>query len=234
MCKFKVFGYIAMHAQEPRNANQVVVWLLWHVYSDPELLAEVRHEVDRYIKVISPKSELPIAEPERLDMNIEGLRRSCPLLKASYFETMRLDVQATTYRTVTADFTVTESPEDAAIAGMSKPQTYKVPKGQYVCVPHSVHQRDDRYFKDPTAFNPKRFYVIDKEKPDEITVDMGSMHPFGGGSNMCKGKAIPLQCELPSHLHQLTREPRAEFCRKRSLSFCCSYPRNLGYRASRG
>ena len=185
-----------MHAQETRNANQVVFWLLWHIYSDPELLAEVRHEIDRHVKVISPKSELPIAEPDRLDMDMEGLRRSCPLLKASYFETMRLDVQATTYRSVTADFTITESPEDAAMVGISKPRTYKVPKGQYVCVPHSVHQRDGRYFKDPAAFNPKRFYVIDKEKPDEITVEMGSMHPFGGGPNMCKGKQLPYNVNL--------------------------------------
>jgi cytochrome P450 len=177
-----------MHAQETRNSNQVVFWLLWHIYSDQELLAEVRHEIDRHVKVISPKSELPIPEPDRLDMNMEGLQRSCPLFKASFFETMRLDVQGTTYRTVTADFTITESPEDAAMVGMSKPRTYKVPKGQYVCVPYSVHQRDGRYFKDPAAFNPKRFYVIDKEKPDEITVEMGSMLPFGGGSHMCKGK----------------------------------------------
>ena len=212
MCKFKVFGSGVMHAQETRNANPVVFWLLWHVYSDPELLAEVRHEIDRHVKVISPKSELPIAEPDRLDINMEGLHRSCPLLKASYFETMRLDVQATTYRSVTADFTITESPEDAAMVGMSKPRTYKVPKGQYVCVPHSVHQRDGRYFKDPAAFNPKRFYVIDKEKPDEITVEMGSMHPFGGGPNMCKGKQFLYKCELASHLHQLTRQPRTEFC----------------------
>jgi cytochrome P450 len=185
-----------VHAQETRNANQVVFWLLWHIYSDPELLAEARHEVDRHVQVISPKSELPIAEPDRLDMDLEGLHRSCPLLKASYFETMRLYVQATTYRSVTADLTITESPEDAAMVGMSKPRTYKLPKGQYVCVPHSVHQRDDRYFKDPAAFNPKRFYVIDKEKPDEITVEMGSMQPFGGGPHMCKGKQLLYNANL--------------------------------------
>jgi cytochrome P450 len=189
MCEFYV-SPLAMRwkAKKARNANQVVFWMLWHIYSDPDLLAEIRQELDRYIQVVSPKSELPIAEAERLQMNMEGLQKQCPLLKASYFETMRLDVQGTTYKSVVADFTVTESAEDAAIVGRSKPQTYKLSKGQYVCVPHSVHQRDERYFKDPAAFNPKRFYVIDKEKPDEIAVDMGSMHPFGGGPSMCKGE----------------------------------------------
>jgi cytochrome P450 len=180
-----------------RNANQVVFWMLWHIYSDERLLGEIRQEIDRHVKVVSPKSDLPIAEPERLDMNMDHVYKSCPLLKASYFETMRLDVQGTTYKSVTADFTVTESPEDAAMVGKPKPRTYKLSKGQFVCVPHSVHQRDDRYFKDPTAFHPKRFYVIDKEKPDEIAVEMGSMHPFGGGPNMCKGTQFHVTGEVP-------------------------------------
>ena len=170
------------------NANVVVFWVIYHVYSDPEMLAEVREEIDHYVKVISPESELTVPEPDRLSMRQEDLFRSCPLLKAVYFETMRMDVQATTYRSVATDFTITESPEDASMVGRSTPRTYKMPKGQYVCVPHAVHQRDDRYFKDPAAFNPKRFYVIDEEKPNEIVVEMGSMHPFGGGPYMCKGK----------------------------------------------
>lgn len=161
---------------------------MWHIYSDQRLLGEIRQELDRYVKVVSPISELPITESDRLDMDREGIFRFCPLLKASYLETMRLDVQGTTYKSVTADFTVTESPDDAAMAGKSKPRTYNLSTGQYVCVPHSVHQRDDRYFNEPATFNPKRFYVMDKEKPDEIVVEMGSMHPFGGGANMCKGE----------------------------------------------
>ena len=204
MCKSDVFSHEGWKTKKIRNANQVVFWLLWHVYSNPDLLAEIRQEIDRYVKVISPKSELPIAEPDRLSIHQEGLFRSCPLLKASYFETMRFDVQATTYRSVTADFTVTESPEDAAIAGKSKPQTYKIAKGQYVCVPHSVHQQDDRYFKDPAAFKPQRFFVVDNEKPNDIAVEMGSMHPFGGGPYMCKGKLVPCTMQTCPDLHQLT------------------------------
>jgi cytochrome P450 len=181
-----------MKTEEIRNANQVVFWMLWHIYSNRRLLSEVRQELDRYVKVISPKSGLPIAESDRLDMDEKGILRSCPLLKASYFEAMRLYSQGTTYKSVTADFMVTESPEDAAMAGESKPRTYKLSKGQYVCVPHLVHQRDERYFKDPAVFNPERFYVNDKEKPHEIGVEMGSMRPFGGGPNMCKGKRLHL------------------------------------------
>jgi cytochrome P450 len=196
MCEFNIPSHALMQTKKVRNANQVIFWMLWHIYSDRRLLAEIRQELDRCLKVVSPKSELPVAEPDHLDMDKDGIFRSCPLLKASYFETMRLDVQGTTYKSVTTDFTVTESSEDAAMVGKSKPRTYKLSKGQYVCVPHSVHQRDDRYFKDPAAFNPKRFYIIDKEKSDEIMVEMGSMHPFGGGPNMCKGKKFYVLCKF--------------------------------------
>ncbi len=168
----------------------MVFWILWHVYSNPELLAEIREEIDQCIKVVKPKSDLPIPEPESLSMDMEGLRTSCPLLKATYFETMRVDVHGTTYKFITEDFTLTESPEDAAIAGKDKPQTYKLSKGQFVCVPHHVHQKDERYFKDPAKFNPKRFYTYDEKNPEVVVVEMGTMNPFGGGSNMCKGKLL--------------------------------------------
>jgi cytochrome P450 len=196
--------------------------MLWHIYPDRRLLAEIRQEIDRYVKVVSPKSELPIAEPDHLDMDMEGLYRSCPLLKASYFETMRLDVQGTTYKSVTADFTVTESPEDAAIVGKSKPRTYKLSKGQFVCVPHSVHQRDARYFKDPAAFNPKRFYVIDKENPDEIAVEMGTMHPFGGGPNMCKGKLFHAMREFAFVRTCLPDDLGQHFAEREVLAFAAA------------
>lgn len=173
-----------------RNANVVIFWLLWHVYSNPTLLAEIRQEIDQYARVTLPTSDLPIPEADRLSLDVEGLRKSCPLLKATYFETLRVDVAATTYKSVVDGFTVTESPEDAAIAGKVKAQTYKLSKGQYICVPHGVYQGDERYFKDPATFNPKRFYVYDEESPEKVTVEMGTMNPFGGGSNMCKGRLL--------------------------------------------
>lgn len=189
MCKSNnPIPLIVLAADWSRNANQVVFWMLWHVYSNPELLAEIRRELDQCIKVVEPKSDLPIPEPDSLSMDIEALRKSCPLLKATYFETMRVEVHGTTYKSISEDFTLTESPEDAGIAGKDKPQSYKLLKGQWVCVPHHVHQRDKTYFKDPTKFKPKRFYTYDEKNPEEIIVEMGTMNPFGGGSNMCKGK----------------------------------------------
>ena len=174
------------------NANPVIFWVLWHIYSQPSLLAEVRSEIDRYVRIVLPKSDLPVWEPDRLSMDINGLRNSCPLLKATYFETMRVDVQATSYKTVRSDFTVKETDEDAAISGKgaSQAQAYTLRKGQFVCIPHSVHQNDRRYFPNPEIFDHKRFLVHDEKDPQKVTADMGTMSPFGGGTTMCKGRTF--------------------------------------------
>ena len=174
------------------NANPVIFWVLWHIYSQPSLLAEVRSEIDRYVRVVSPKSDLPVAEIDRLSMDIDGLRNSCPLLKACYFETMRVNVQATSYKSVLSDFTIKESEEDAAISGKgaSQAQAYTLRKGQFVCIPHSVHQNDKRYFPNPEIFDLKRFLVEDEKDSQKVIADMGTMNPFGGGSSMCKGRTF--------------------------------------------
>lgn len=197
------------------NANQVIFWLLWHIYSTPTLLTSIRDEIAPHVKIVPPPpdsefSSLPISEPDTLSISLPALLKSCPLLKASYFETLRLDVHATTYKSVTEDFTVTESAEDAAIAAglggskdgpssEAKPQTYRLRKGEYVCVPHNVHQKDARYFPDPKVFDPRRFFVYHNDNDDkgekdtekertEVTVEMRTIQPFGGGASMCKGR----------------------------------------------
>lgn len=187
------------------NANQIVFWALWHIFQDPTLCCEIRAEIAPYATLSSVHSDLPIKEPPKLTINLDGLLHKCPLLKATYFETLRLEAQSISYKAVLESFTVTESAEDAALDGKSQPQTYKFKKGSYICIPHGVHQMDDRYWKDPKRFNPRRFFVsVDKrtDKKDEsdddekeglsaentTAVDMGTMHVFGGGMSMCKGR----------------------------------------------
>ena len=186
------------------NANQIIFWALWHIYQDPKLRSEIRAEIAPHA-ILSPiHSDLPIKEPPRLTINLDALLHKCPLLKATYFETLRLEAQSTSYRTVTESFTVTESAEDAALDGKSQPQTYKFKKGSYICIPHGVHQMDGRYWKEPKRFNPRRFFVsVDthSDKKDEndddkkeglsaekTAVDVGTMKAFGGGATMCKGR----------------------------------------------
>jgi len=105
-------------------------------------------------------------------------------------------------------FDIAESLQDAEIfGGRGRPQTYKFDKGSFVLVPHGVHQFDERFFKKSKEFDPKRFWSVSSTKTgsindpgkrgeeeqvergeQDIQLGYGTMHPFGGGRDMCKGK----------------------------------------------
>ena len=114
------------------NSNGVIFWMLWHVYSQPDLLARIRNEIDSLVRSSVPKSEFPVVEAPRLSMDSDGLLRSCPLLKATYFETLRMNVPSASYCKIVKDFTVEESTEDAVIAGRKEPQGYRLRRGDLV------------------------------------------------------------------------------------------------------
>lgn len=186
------------------NANQVTFWLVYHIFSDPTLLAQIRQEIEPYVRK---------TEDEAASIDLEGLQKWCPLLKGAFLETMRLETGSNIMRLVEEDFTLTESARDAEVFRHEVPQTYVFRKGEAVCVPNGVHQGDDRYFPDPDTFDTKRFWVrneneifqdtdegdkghSDKQKMQEkdgskqepVKVDYKTMHPWGGGPTVCKGK----------------------------------------------
>lgn len=172
------------------NSSNVVFWNLFHILADPTLLTRVREEIAPYVKVTRATPEetgLPFAEPPRISINLDGLLNSCPLLKATYYETMRMDTAPFSYRELTADLTLTESVEDAALDGLSEPRTYSFRKGEYIAIPHGVHNKDPRYFPDPEKFDPRRFILTDPDTGKE-SADMRTLSPYGGGMTMCKGR----------------------------------------------
>lgn len=179
------------------NANPVIFWMVWYIYSDPTLLEELRREVVPYVQLVRPAATgLPIQEAPRLKIDMAALWTRCPLLKGAFFETMRLEAASMSYKVVEEDFVVTESEQDARLLGKKEPQSFLLHKGELICIPHGVHQSDERYFRDPDRFDPRRFWVKeDAEKDtnsndDDVRVDYGTMKVWGGGKQMCKGKTF--------------------------------------------
>lgn len=173
------------------NAPQVIFWLLWRIYQSPSFRDEIMSEFAPYATLTEVASDLPIQELPRLKLDLPGLVHECPLLKSTFYETMRIVASGPSYKCIVEPFSVTESAEDAALDGKSEPQTYQFNKGEYICIPHSAHTTDGRYWSDPEAFRPRRFITDDVEKKGEKekpVVDMGSMKVFGGGVSACKGK----------------------------------------------
>ncbi|KIV92851.1 hypothetical protein PV10_04115 [Exophiala mesophila] len=185
------------------NANQVIFWLVWYIYSTPGLLSDIRREVSRYVKFVPPPSNgLPITEAPRLSIDIDSLWQKCPLLKSAFFETMRIEAAAVSYKQIEADFVVSESEEDARILGKAHADSYVLGKDEYLCIPHNVHQNDGRYWPNPERFDPRRFWTktdqdgkpvavdMDDDSYSAIRVDYGTMKVWGGGKQSCKGKTF--------------------------------------------
>lgn len=176
------------------NANSVVFWLLWYVYADPSLLEELRHEISPYVKTRTPlNTGLPIEEAPKLEIDIASLWAKCPLLKGAFLETMRIEATGMSYKEIVEDFVVTESEEDARLLGRKDPRSFLLRKGELICIPHGVHQSDDKYFRDPERFDPRRFWKRDKDEAGDdadVRVEYGTMKVWGGGKQMCKGKTF--------------------------------------------
>ncbi|KAE8348107.1 cytochrome P450 [Aspergillus coremiiformis] len=174
------------------NSSNIAFWHLVHLYADPTLLKEIREEISPYVKAHRPSREetgFPFQEPPRISIDLEGLLKFCLLLKASFYETLRLDTADMSFRELTSDLTITESNKDATISDLATPRTYQVRKGESVILHHGVLQNDSQYFSNPGQFDPLRFIVTDPETGGK-KADMHTVHPFGGGMSGCKGRAF--------------------------------------------
>lgn len=174
------------------NSPTIVFWNIMHIIADPELLSAIRQEIAPFVKAYRPGFEdtgLPFTEPPRLSIDLDGLLNSCPLLKATYFETLRLDTAPFSYREAKTGLTLTESDEDAATDGVSEPRTYSFYKGDYLAIPHGAQARDPRCFPEPDKFDPYRFICNDPSTGKQ-TAGLRNLRPFGGGSTICKGRVF--------------------------------------------
>ena len=172
--------------------NQVIFWMLFHLYSNSSLLAKVREELEPYVTPSDISSPAGQQSP-KISINLKSLQSDCPLLSAAFLETMRLNSLSQSTKTILQDFSVTESIEDAQMQGHAHPHTYDFKKGDILWLPHAVHQKDTRFWPEPDTFDPNRFLVRPDEKDGEdarLGVEYKTMKVWGGGGTMCKGKAF--------------------------------------------
>ena len=58
--------------------------------------------------------------------------------------------------------------------------SFYVKKGEYITIPHALHNLDPKAFKKPENFDPERFLVT---KPDgTLDTDIGALRPYGEGT----------------------------------------------------
>ncbi|PYH94733.1 cytochrome P450 [Aspergillus ellipticus CBS 707.79] len=164
------------------NSNIISFWTILHIYESPTLLASIRAETSPYI-TLHPSGDYTIDHT--------SLARKCPLLKSTWYETMRWDLFGAEQKYILEDFSVTESPEDANMlrGPGSAPRSYTLKAGNVVSIHNGATQKDPRLWDNPEGFNPRRFIVPDpRDRTRERAEMFRQLYSFGGGYSMCKGR----------------------------------------------
>ncbi|KAI9264233.1 lanosterol 14-alpha demethylase [Phascolomyces articulosus] len=154
-------------------------WTMLELANQPELIAALRQE--QIEKLGSLKAELTFD-------NLKDM----PLLEAVIRETLRLHPPIfQMMRKVVADKIVYEK------------SGFEIPKGNFICAAPGVTQVDEKYFNEPTKYNPYRWLektdpVHQLEVGDDANIDYGfgavgissksPFLPFGAGRHRCIGE----------------------------------------------
>ncbi|KFA54602.1 hypothetical protein S40293_02210 [Stachybotrys chartarum IBT 40293] len=159
------------------NTVPAAFWLLYHVFSDPALLAECRAEL---LKACSTE------EDGTRTIDLAHVRSSCPALNSTLLEVFRYYGIGTVL--------IRQVVEDHKLNG-----TYLLKKGSYVLMPNvTQHYSPKIWGSDVQAFNPKRFCSAKRTDPAGLRV-------FGGGTLLCPGRHFANNVILAFAAHVLLR-----------------------------
>ena len=167
------------------NVNNLAFWMLVRILATPGLVERLREEIKSHCVIIQKEKISPMPEIPEIKISVEGLVQSCPLLRACYLEALRLDSAPWSVKKIGREFDLQADPS-GTVGG--HPHSYHFKKGVIVGIPHVMHHKDPKYFKDPERFIPERFIKESEEPGVGLTVDGGGIRPYGGGSTICKGR----------------------------------------------
>ncbi|EJT72297.1 hypothetical protein GGTG_09163 [Gaeumannomyces tritici R3-111a-1] len=211
------------------NSNMLVFWVVARVAADPALLAGVRAEVAPHLKFGGGGGDAPPSSSSnggpgaalavgggRID--VEGLCSRCPLLKAAYVESLRIDGSAWGFRQAREDLVLTDQRREGRPAAQ-----WRVPKGAYAHVVEEMHNTDPRIFPNPFAWDHRRHITVQEAvgsmsagadahagKEKVAVAKLGLVRPYGGGSSACPGRVFALRETMAfaaAVLHQYDIQP---------------------------
>ena len=146
------------------NATPAVFWMIWHIYSAPVLLQDLRLEVQGSLR------ETIDENGKHLKLNIGKIKSHCPQLFSTYQEVLRVRTHSASHRWVLEDTLLSNS--------------FLMKKGNVVEMPgHVIHANTSVWGPDVNDFNPRRFM-----QSKAHNVKLGSLRAFGGGKALCPGR----------------------------------------------
>ncbi|KAI1347985.1 cytochrome P450 [Xylaria sp. FL0043] len=160
IARYEVGGSIAVLV----NTAPAAFWALLLLHSHPDLLNDIRKEVDACTKTTTENGTMVKS------LDITTLKESCPLLLSSYQEVLRYRSMGTSVREVMEDTYLDH---------------WLLKKGAMLQMPSRViHQDDSLWGGDVDKYNPRRFLPErKKDRPRDVC-----FRAFGGGKTLCPGR----------------------------------------------
>ena len=144
------------------NTGPAAFWILYHVFSDPALLAELRAELDSFVTTKAGDGDTK----RLLTFDFSTAKQRCSLLTCIFQETLRRHSTGTAVRSVT---------QDTLLANK-----YLLKKGAVLQMPAAaIHTDPAVWGADMHEFRPRRW---------EGKAPPGSFRGFGGGTSLCPGR----------------------------------------------
>ena len=131
----------------------LIFWLLLRICSAPGLVERIRTETSFSAKASQRVQDFGIPEPPLLELSVEELSQSCPLLRSCFYECLRLDTSPVSIRSICRDVVITKCRQD--LFGNERPASYQLKAGEMMASPLRVHHRDSQ----ESNFGAERFLV---------------------------------------------------------------------------
>lgn len=145
------------------NTIPTTFYILTHLFSDAELLRDVRDELEATCVFGHPGNKART-------INVMTMREQCRLMYSVFQELLRVHALGTGSRYVREDVLLNDQ--------------YLLKKGMIVQMPMAVMHADPSVWgTDAKDFNPRRFFKQGGAKPN-----MSAYRPFGGGASLCPGR----------------------------------------------
>ena len=145
------------------NSTPCALWLLFHIFSDEQVLTDVRSEIHAMVKV---------REEDGMNyIDLATIRTSCPVLLSTFQETLRFRAINSGPRVVLEDVLL----DDRIL----------LKKGSMLMVPAKVQHTDtSAWGNDANQFDHMRFV----HRPGQKRPNRVAFRAFGGGHELCPGR----------------------------------------------